>query len=115
MQANHFSGHAGDFASHPSSGHDHAVLMFHQSQPPQQLLSDYDAVARTLVDLDLASKVMVARVNLEVNAVMKERFRVEALPSFVWLTRGDQDWLSLTVNNPDDLVKQIREQVSRTE
>lgn len=113
LQGNHFRGNAGEFASHPVKGHKFALVMCHDANSSPGLFSEYEAVARTLAHFDAASKVMVARmdVDVEANKVMKERFELDQLPFILWLTQGEEDWSAMSMRSTEDLVAQIHEKV----
>jgi len=116
MQAKHFVGNVGAFSSHPVSGHSNAVIMFHDKKTKPRILSNYDAIARTMDHLGLSSKVMVSRLNVDEdrNQEMKEHFELDKFPFFAWLTKGEQDWAALTMSRPEALVAQIHAHLNMT-
>ena len=77
------------------------MLLFYDSDTIRDypdLLSEYQAAARALAASDLASKVMVAKMDADIdqNKVMLERFDLKQLPFIAWLTKGDQDWSGIS-------------------
>lgn len=114
MEADNFRGDAGFFLSHPVRGHRHALLMFYNATTSAGLHSEYQVVARTLAHLDLAKKVMVARLNVSVeeNKVMVERFDLQYIPFIAWLKKGQQDWWGVFERRAEDVVAQVHEKLN---